>query len=80
MGAPRHVVLPRGSETFPATAVPSWSLVRGAHPSAACGVLGAVHAAVLALRTRRPLWGLTQAVRAKTLHRAGAAGAEAAAA
>lgn len=67
MGAPRHVVLPRGSETFPATAFPSWSLVRGAHPSAACGVLGAVHAAapVLALRTRRPLWGLTQAVRAK---------------
>lgn len=27
-----------------------------------------------------PLWGLTQAVRAKTPHRAGAAGAEAAAA
>lgn len=39
--------------------------MRGAHSSAACGVLGAVHAAVLALRTRRPLWGLTQAVRAK---------------
>lgn len=64
MGAPCHVVLPRGSETFPATAFPSWSLVRGAHPSAACGVLGAVHAAVLALRTRRPLWGLTQACQA----------------
>lgn len=58
MGAPRHVVLPRGSETFPATAFPSWSLVRGAHPSAACGVLGAVHAAVLALRTRSALVGI----------------------
>lgn len=63
MGAPRHVALPRGSETFPATAFPSWSLVHGAHPSAACGALFtqlSSHCGLVA-----PLWGLTQAVRAK---------------
>lgn len=55
IGTPGQVVLPRSSETFPATAFPCGCFVHVAHPFPARGVLGTIHVSVFKLQTRRTI-------------------------